>query len=242
MAKSRSVLEAARRLRKAVAELHFGPPVIQVYNPLEYAWTAYSRYLTLYGQGKKRVLFLGLNPGPFGMVQTGIPFGQVRAVRDWLGIDVKISPPATQHPRRPISGFACTRNEISGERLWGLFAGRIGSARQFFRDHLVLNYCPLAFLEASGRNRTPDKLPAAEREPLFAACDEHLREMVRLLKPEWLIGIGEFAARRARHCSPNDQPRIGSILHPSPASPAANVKWATVASAQLEMLGGPWAG
>jgi single-strand selective monofunctional uracil DNA glycosylase len=242
MAESRSVLEAARHLRQAVAELRFGPPVTQVYNPLEYAWTAYRRYLRLYGHGKKRVLFLGLNPGPFGMVQTGVPFGQVRAVRDWLGIEVKISPPTAQHPKRPINGFACTRNEISGERLWGFFAGRFGSARQFFRDHLVLNYCPLAFLEASGRNRTPDKLPASEREPLFDACDDHLREMVRLLKPEWLIGIGEFAARRARQCLPNDHPRICCVLHPSPANPAANVNWAAVASTQLAKLGGPWAG
>ena len=140
-------------------------------------------------------------------------------MRDWLGIDVKISPPAAQHPKRPISGFARTRNEISGERLWGFFAGRFGSWTRFFRDHLVLNYCPLAFLEASGRNRTPDKLPAVEREPLFDACDEHLREMVRLLKPEWLIGVGEFATRRARQCLPNDEPRICSILHPSPANP-----------------------
>ena len=35
----------------------------------------------------KRVVFLGMNPGPFGMAQVGVPFGEVAAVRDWLRID-----------------------------------------------------------------------------------------------------------------------------------------------------------
>ena len=100
-------------------------------------------------------------------------------------------------PRRPVLGFACKRSEISGERLWGLFATRFGTAENFFRDHFVANYCPLAFLESSGRNRTPDKLPLAERESLFAPCDEHLRAVVHILQPQWLIGIGDFAAKRA---------------------------------------------
>src|SRR3954464_9136361 len=191
------VLRTAERLRDDVKKLRFAPPVTHVYNPLEYAWAAHESYVRLYAATPKRVLFLGMNLGPFGMAQTGVPFGQVAAVRDWLAIETKIDPPPNEHPKRPVTGFDCHRSEVSGERLWGLFAKRFGAAEKFFRDHLVLNYCPLAFLEESGRNRTPDKLPPRERAALYAVCDEHLRAIVRILKPQWLIGIGDFATKRA---------------------------------------------
>ena len=190
---SRALILAAQKLRSAVNKLSFAPPVTHIYNPLDYAWAAHEIYLRRYASNRKRVLFLGMNPGPFGMAQTGVPFGQIAAVRDWLGIETKIGRPARAHPKRPVTGFACARSEISGERLWKLFANRFGRAEAFFAEHLVMNYCPLAFLESSGRNRTPDKLPSRERAALFAACDEHLREIVRILQPEWLVGIGDFA-------------------------------------------------
>jgi single-strand selective monofunctional uracil DNA glycosylase len=163
MATPDSLIVAARRLRDAVAELRFAAPVAYVYDPLVYAWHAHEIYLRRYGNGHKRVLFLGMNPGPFGMAQTGIPFGEIAAVRDWLGIQATIERPPDEHPKRPVMGFNCTRSEISGQRLWALFAKRFGSAEKFFEKHLVVNYCPLAFVEASGRNRTPDKLPSVER-------------------------------------------------------------------------------
>jgi len=194
-------------------------------------------YLRRFGNSRKRVLFLGMNPGPFGMTQTGIPFGQIAAVRDWLGIETKIDVPPTQHPKRPVTGFNCSRSEVSGERLWGLFIKRFGTAEKFFEEHIVMNYCPLAFLEESGRNRTPDKLPPKQRESLFAVCDEHLREIVWILKPEWLIGIGVFATSRARNAFSNPPPQIGQILHPSPACPASNDNWSGKVTAQLQNLG-----
>jgi single-strand selective monofunctional uracil DNA glycosylase len=237
MAVSRSLLETVQHLRAELCHLRFGPPVSQAYNPLDYAWAPHALYLRRYGRGRKRVLFLGMNPGPFGMVQTGVPFGQVRAVQDWLGIDADVRPPATQHPKRPVAGFACCRNEISGERLWGLFARRFGTADAFFRDHFVLNYCPLAFVEESGRNLTPDKLPRADREALFAVCDDYLSAVLRILNPEWLIGVGAFAARRAQRVVIGRRPLVARILHPSPASPAANLDWARRTEQRLEELG-----
>jgi single-strand selective monofunctional uracil DNA glycosylase len=178
-----------------------------------------------------------MNPGPFGMAQTGVPFGQVAAVRDWLGIEAQIDRPPNEHPKRPVTGFDCHRSEVSGERLWGLFAKRFGTAEKFFRDHLAVNYCPLAFLEETGRNRTPDKLPPRERAVLYAVCDEHLRAIVRTLKPQWLIGVGDFAARRAREALADSPPQTGRILHPSPACPASNKDWAGTVTAQLRALG-----
>jgi single-strand selective monofunctional uracil DNA glycosylase len=228
---------AARRLRDAVDRLSFAAPVTHVYNPLRYAWRAHEIYLRRYGNGPKRVLFLGMNPGPFGMAQTGVPFGQVAAVRDWLDIEAKIDRPPNEHPKRLVTGFDCHRSEVSGERLWGLFAKRFGTPDKFFREHFVANYCPLAFLEETGRNRTPDKLPPHEREALFTRCDEHLREIIRILKPQWLIGVGDFAAKRARESIADSSVHVGQILHPSPACPASNKDWAGTVTAQLRSLG-----
>jgi single-strand selective monofunctional uracil DNA glycosylase len=237
VATSDLLIAAAGRLRDAVNELRFAAPVTRTYNPLIYAWRAHEMYLRRYGNGRKRVLFLGMNPGPFGMAQTGVPFGQIAAVRDWLGIRARIDHALDEHPKRPVLGFDCSRSEVSGRRLWGLFAKRFGSAEKFFQEHMVMNYCPLAFCEESGRNRTPDKLPLNERTALFAACDDHLREIVRILEPEWLIGVGDFAGKRAREVFAGPPPRFGQILHPSPACPASNNDWAGTATAQLRNLG-----
>ena len=234
---AQEVTKAAERLRDATNKLHFALPVAHVYNPLDYAWAAHEAYLRRYANGKKRVVFLGMNPGPFGMAQTGVPFGEIAAVRDWLGIQALIGQPAHFHAKRPILGFDCRRTEISGQRLWKLFADRFGSAQKFFATHFVLNYCPLAFMEATGCNRTPNKLPPSERLPLFAVCDHHLRKVISALEPEWLIGVGDFAFKRATELFPNLPPKIGRILHPSPASPAANANWAALATAELQTLG-----
>jgi single-strand selective monofunctional uracil DNA glycosylase len=231
------LIEAARELSEKVDRLKFKRPVTHVYNPLNYAWAAHEEFLRRFGNSTKKIIFLGMNPGPFGMVQTGVPFGEISAVRDWLRIAAKIGNPAKQHTKRPIFGYECERSEVSGQRLWGLFQKRFGSPEKFFRDHFVVNYCPLAFLEESGCNRTPDKLPKVEAARLFKICDEHLNRVVEILKPEWLVGIGGFALARAKLAGEKNSVRVGQILHPSPASPAANRGWAEAATKQLVELG-----
>jgi single-strand selective monofunctional uracil DNA glycosylase len=223
-------------LAAATDGLKFPPPVAYVYNPLDYAWAGHEAYIRKFARAPKRVVFLGMNPGPFGMAQTGVPFGEVAAVRDWMGINETVTQPKRVHPKRPIEGLACARSEVSGRRLWGLFAERFNTADQFFADHFVANYCPLAFMEESGRNLTPDKFPATEAARLYAACDEHLRRVVEALRPEWLIGIGDFAEKRARLALDASRVRFGRILHPSPASPAANRDWSGAATRQLETI------
>ena len=237
MSHAERLIEAARRLRREVEPLRFAPPVTHVYNPLDYARRAHRSYLRRFGNGRKRILFLGMNPGPFGMAQTGIPFGEVASVRDWMGIEERIDPPRDLHPARPIDGFGCRRSEVSGARLWGAVADRFGGPEAFFREHFVANYCPLVFMEASGRNRTPDKLPPAERSTLYAACDAHLARITRILEPEWVIGIGRFADDRARDALHGMDVRFGRILHPSPASPLANRDWAGSVQRELAALG-----
>ena len=231
------LLEAGEVLRDEVNGLTFEAPVDYIYNPLNYAWKAYEVYVKTYAPSRKKVVFLGMNPGPFGMAQTGVPFGEIPAVRDWMGICTPIDKPEREHPKRPIEGFECTRSEVSGRRLWGLFAEKFGPASAFFENHFVINYCPLVFAEESGRNRTPDKLPVSEQEPLYAACDRHLRALVEALEPEWLVGVGGFAEGRAKAVLEGIPVRVGKVLHPSPASPAANRDWAGTATKQLEAQG-----
>ena len=235
-ASAAALIDAARRLSERVDALAFASPVTHVYNPLAYARAIHEAYLARYGAGPKRVVFLGMNPGPFGMVQTGVPFGEITAVRDWLGLSGAVAKPIQENPARPIEGFACSRSEVSGRRLWGLFAARFGTPEAFFADHFVANYCPLAFFD-KGRNLTPDKLPGTEARPLLAACDTHLRALVAAQQPQWVIGVGAWAEARAREALAGLPLRIGRILHPSPASPAANRGWGEAATAQLQALG-----
>ena len=235
---AREVLRAAATLRYAVDALSFRAPVAFAYNPLAYARAAHELYVQKFAATPKRILFLGMNPGPFGMAQIGVPFGEVAVVREWMGIKTAVERPAREHPKRPVLGFDCPRSEVSGRRLWGLFAQRFGTAENFFREHYVVNYCPLAFLSETGANLTPDKLPRRELEPLYAACDIHLRRVVEVLQPAWLIGVGGFAFARAAIAAEHFPAlRTAQILHPSPASPAANRDWAGQATAQMEQCG-----
>jgi len=211
-----------------------------VYNPLVYAAHPHTQYLERAAAVPKKVIFLGMNPGPWGMAQTGVPFGEVAAVRDWLGIQAAVDKPAQEHPKRPIEGFACARSEVSGRRLWGLFRERFQTPAAFFSGHFVANYCPLVFMDENGANITPDKLPAAESQALFELCDHTLADTVTALKPQWVIGIGGFAKKRI-DLLPRDsaQPPFSTaqILHPSPASPRANAGWSEAVTKTLVELG-----
>lgn len=233
------LIESSRELAAALRDLRFSAPVTHVYLPLDYARRAHERYLERYGKGRKRVLLLGMNPGPFGMAQTGVPFGEVAAVKEWLRIEEPVERPAVEHPKRPVEGFACARSEVSGRRLWGLFAEKFGTPEAFFAGHFVHNYCPLVWMGASGANLTPDKLPSGEMAPVEDACLAHLTDMIRVLRPEFLVGVGGFAEVRLARAAEaaGSKAKVGRILHPSPASPAANRGWAAAATRQLVELG-----
>ena len=234
---SRRLLTAADSLASSCNAMKFSPPVSHVYCPLTYARDSHRMYLQKFGSTRKRALFVGMNPGPWGMAQTGIPFGEVAAVRDWMNISAPVSAPPDPHPRRPVLGFSCPRSEVSGRRLWGMFADKYPRAEDFFCQHFVLNYCPLLFLSANGANLTPDKLPAAEQKPLFAACDQFFHIAVDVLRPQFIIGVGAFAEGRMRSLIGEASVCIGKILHPSPASPAANKNFVGTAQNQLKQLG-----
>lgn len=231
------LIAISRRLSDAVDALSFGPPVHTTYNPLAYARAPHEAFIRRYGDGRKRFVWLGMNPGPFGMGQTGVPFGDVVAVRDWLGIQAPVEQPALQHPKRPIVGFDLTRREGSGKRLWGWAEERFGTADAFFADTWVHNYCPLFFTHETGRNIIPEKLARDERDAVLGPCDAALREVVDAVGAEVVVGVGAFAAKRAAQVLEGTEVQIAQILHPSPASPLANAGWAEQVEPVLRGLG-----
>ncbi len=238
---SNGLIAAAKKLRLELDALPFTAPVSSVYNPLQYAWSAHEAYLRLYASDSCKVFLLGMNPGPWGMAQTGVPFGEIEAVRNYLKIETSIGKPDREHPKRPIEGFSCTRSEVSGKRLWGLFAARYPIAVDFFKEHFVSNYCPLVFMDDGARNVTPDKLPALQANQLDAICDLHLQKSLLLLQPTFAVGIGAYAENcLKRVCKTHSKLAaisVSKILHPSPASPAANRGWAEQATKQLQDAG-----
>ena len=191
------LIAASRSLARACDKIDFSDFATHTYNPLDYARAAHENYLRRADSfaAAPRALFLGMNPGPWGMAQTGVPFGEIGAARDWLRIEGEIGKPKNESARRRIDGWRCARAEVSGRRLWGLFRARSESARDFLRGHFVLNYCPLLFLRDDGktcRNLTPDKLPRRLSEPLFAACDAHLRAVIDRARAAFFDRRGRF--------------------------------------------------
>ncbi|MFQ5462537.1 MAG: uracil-DNA glycosylase family protein [Phycisphaerae bacterium] len=224
------------RLNEALRGFPCRPPVSHIYHPLDYARRPFLQYCRNYARRRGQVMLLGMNPGPWGMAQTGVPFGAVAMVRDWLRIDAAVGKPPCEHPKRPVDGFRCDRNEVSGMRLWGWAQATFVTPETFFSRFFVYNYCPLLFLEETGRNRTPDKLPASQRDALLQTCDDSLRELVAYMNPARVIGIGTFAQKRAIGALGDVEPAVGRILHPSPASPAANRDWAGTVTRQLQAM------
>src|SRR3569832_255151 len=173
---------------------------------------------------------------PMGMVQTGVPFGDVKMVRDWLEIEGAVGHPPHEHPKRPVQGFACKRHEPSGTLLWGWARDRYETPERFFKRYFVVNYCPLAFFDEAGSNLTPDKLRAAAK-PLLTLCDEALARSVVVLWPRFVIGVGGFAAKRAEIALKGSGVTISSVLHPSPANPKARHDWKGQITKKLQALG-----
>jgi single-strand selective monofunctional uracil DNA glycosylase len=224
----------ARRLAREAEALEWHTPS-HVYNPLVYAWAGYHEYLRRYGLERGRVLLLGMNPGPWGMTQTGVPFGDVLMVREWFGIETRLGRALpVQHRKYPILGMACHRNEGSGSRLWRWAEARLGPPDEFFARFFVWNYCPLLFI-GDDHNLIPERLSRSEHDALGAVCDRALTAVVRALQPAAVIGIGRYAERRA-HAVLGDDVDIRYLPHPSPASPAANAHWPELAEAALK----PW--
>ena len=231
------LLKIAQTLADELDRLEFSAPVAYIYNPLVYAFEPHAQYLKRYGGGTKETVFVGMNPGPWGMAQTGVPFGEIEIVKNWLGIDGTVTKPPSEHPRKRVEGFCCRRSEVSGRRLWGLFRERFGTPEKFFERFFVVNYCPLLFLDGDGRNITPDKLKTAECLPMTQACNKALRRIIERTRAARVIGVGNYAEAQIKNTLNDMNVQVGKILHPSPANPAANNGWTETVLKQLHELG-----
>ena len=194
------------------------------YNPLDYAWDAHEAYLRRMGGSGARTVILGMNPGPHGMGQMGIPFAATSVVRDLLGITgIPVNQPEAADPRRPVVGLEYAREEVSGTRLWGLLAEHYGDAGAIASSVFLVNHCPLMlFSGARATNITPDKVAGPTAQILLERCDQHLCEVVSVLGAERVIGVGKFAESRARSALADEVVKVVGCWHPSPASPLAN--------------------
>ncbi|XP_069509357.1 single-strand selective monofunctional uracil DNA glycosylase [Ambystoma mexicanum] len=232
-------LQVELELNLRLKALSFQEPVHYIYNPLEYAWDPHQAYVRKYCQNQKEVLFLGMNPGPFGMAQTGVPFGEVKHVKNWLQISGQIYKPNPEHPKRPIRGMECPQSEVSGARFWGFFKSLCQEPDVFFRSCFVHNHCPLIFMNQTGKNLTPTDLPLVQRENLLQICDEALCQAVKVLGVKTVIGIGRYAEARARKAllAAGMDICVKGVMHPSPRNPQANKGWDSIIKRQLEELG-----
>ncbi len=218
-----AAVAAAAWLRDAIETVDVGDKVAVTYNPLRYAWAPHEAFLRRFGATRKKALLVGMNPGPWGMAQNGIPFGTASVVKGWLGLDGHpVGQPDEVHPKRPVHGWACTRDEKSGERVWGFLRAMYGTPERALSELMIANHCPLLLYAESGANITPDKLRKAEREALFEVCDEGVRRIARALEPEVLIGVGAYAEERCAAIAEGTDWAVDRIPHPSPASPLAN--------------------
>ena len=232
-------LKIEQNLVKDLFDINFTESKVKyISNPIEHAKEPHVKFLETYLDGKKSVLFLGMNPGPWGMCQTGVPFGEVQYCKNWLKICGYVRKPTNCHPKRPIQGFACKRREVSGERFWKFFEDKCKTPEVFFKNCFVYNYCPLAFMGESGKNVTPPEIGEGKRMLINNLCDKALVDVIDLLGISSVIGVGKFAETRANRIKKKFNLKISvhSLLHPSPASPAANKGWSDIAEETLRNI------
>ncbi len=213
------------------------PECVYVYHPLNYAWNFHKKYLELYVKKGTKALFLGMNPGPFGMAQTGIPFGEVNVVKEYLKIDEPLLALPITHPKRPIEGLLCERSEVSGRRLWSLIEKKFPLSKQFTPHLAIMNYCPVVFVDTgpTGKNIIPEKIEKEVRVELEKVCDTYLDDIIDIIRPISVVGIGQYAKKKLSLSIARSKKNIyvTSIIHPSPANPQANKGWLEIVEKAL---------
>lgn len=230
------LLQYATALNEKLRKLSFNSPVQYVYNPVEYAYDMHAAFIKRYCQSEKKILLLGMNPGPWGMVQTGIPFGEINMVKEWYQIEAKINKPAIECPQREVMGLDCHRSEISGKRLYEYFKKVSHTPDNFFKNTYLYNYCPLALLQRGGNNFTPSSLKGAIKKELEEYCNDSLLQVLELLKTEIIIALGVYTKKQADlilkvNCI--DHIQVICMPHPSPRA-KGNENWSEKAQHVLE--------
>ncbi|CAH0690088.1 unnamed protein product [Spodoptera exigua] len=195
---SERFLDLADELNLSLEQFQLPKKVEVVYNPTIYAREPFEMYVRKYCNTPKPILFFGMNPGPFGMSQTGVPFGEIESVRDWLGITGQVGKPPVEIRGREVLGFQCKKTEASGKKFWGLFKNLCITPENFFRSSFVYNYLPQQWMTRSGSNLTPGECKKAEVEVLYRICDPVFHKVLELYEVEIIVAIGKFCETRAK--------------------------------------------
>ena len=213
----------------------------RVWNPGRYGERWHRRFRETYPPGPNPVLLLGLNPGPYGMGQTGIPFTDIRRLESDLpelaarlrtdGESIGLPGLAPPDLRRRLDRTF----ESSSIRVYRFLRLAGGSAGAGWRRVVAANPCPMLFMEGTV-NRTPADLRRALRKrggrlervtARLEECDqlrrECAREAVRVLEPRGVILLG----RNIQEALAGD-PSLGAVPggvlaweHPARAVPDA---------------------
>lgn len=210
-------------LNNELNELQFPKNITHIYNPIVYALNLHCQYIKKFLNGKKKVMLIGMNPGPNGMVQNGVPFGNTNTVKNLMKIQGQVDQPPSLNPKRPVTGLSCTTEEPSGVRIWNLLQKLAGSLEVFGEQCFLHNFCPLAFFDEQGKNITPSELKGKIKSTLRDICLKYLEKEIQLIQPEIIIAIGSYVGDSLRKLSKQSiyvrtNIKILQLAHPSPRS------------------------
>lgn len=219
----KALIDLTEEFNKKLNELQFDFDGF-VYNPLNYASLLHNQFLNR-NTNTIDNLFMGMNPGPFGMAQNGVPFGATSKVKDFLKINGSVDLVLDAHPKLPIVGLEMKREEESGKRFWSVMEEIYGNCEEFFKHSFATNYCPLAFIDkgSTAKNITPDKLSKQDQKKIELVCDEFLEKQINILKPKRIIAIGRYSEKMA--LKNKDKIEVLYLFHPSPANPKGFSYW-----------------
>ncbi|XP_073819638.1 uncharacterized protein isoform X2 [Musca autumnalis] len=210
------------KLREFSFQLH-------TYNPVVHAAEIHCNYLQKYLDSPKRILFVGMNPGRYGALQTGIPFGNITTVKIGMGLKGRITPTPGQRGKIRIRGLEApeVEHDSSSTRFWRLISELFDGAENYldllFEKCFVHNFCPLVFIDSDGLNVS---LPYIEPNPrLFAECRKTLGKQITLLKPDLIICIGKFVRSMLSKTRQAKGREILMIEHPSYKNYISADKW-----------------
>lgn len=69
---STKFLDLIDELNVSLEQLHLPSEIQCIYNPTVYARHTFEIFVQKYCNSKKDIMYFGMNPGPWGMSQTGV--------------------------------------------------------------------------------------------------------------------------------------------------------------------------
>jgi len=201
---------------------------LQVWNPALYALDIYQEYLTKFPPEPGAILALGLNPGPYGMAQTGIPFTDCRTASGALGMEMTIpgkAPDDLISRLKKANGKWRGTYERSSLGMYRFLILAWGDIKTAYRNWFVGNPCPLLFLDPERWNVTPADPRLRRMKEVGELRQRAVIGFSEILNPRGIVCFGKDVAKAVgevaiRQVGPD---RVVFYEHPARAVPE---KWA----------------